>query len=74
MHHPGAPKCDLSRGVWVAQLVEHPTFGFGLGHDLRVLRSSSTLGSVLGTESAWESLSPSPFAPPLYSLSLKINK
>ena len=31
----------------MAQSVEHPTLDFGLGHDLRAVRSSPVLGSVL---------------------------
>ena len=27
-------------GCWVVQSVEHPTLGFGSGHELRVMRSS----------------------------------
>ena len=40
------------RGTWMAQLIEHPTLGFGSGCDLRVLGSSSMLGSVLSEEPA----------------------
>ena len=36
----------------VAQLVEHPTFGFCSGHDLRVLGSSPTFSFTLSVESA----------------------
>jgi len=39
-------------GTWVAQLVKHPALDFGSVHDLRVVRLSSTLGSVLGMEPA----------------------
>ena len=35
------------REAWMAQLVEWLTPDFGLGHDLRVLRSSPELGSTL---------------------------
>ena len=41
-----------ARGTWVVQLVECPTLDFGSGHDLRVMRLSSTLGSMLSGESA----------------------
>lgn len=34
--------------TWVTQLVEWPTVDFSSRHDLRVLRSSSMLGSLLG--------------------------
>lgn len=39
-------------GAWVAQLVEHLTLGFRSSHDLRVVRQSPELGSVLNKESA----------------------
>jgi len=54
-------------GTWVPQLA----LDFGSGHDLRVVRSSTTSGSMLGMEPAEDSLSPSPFALPP---SKKINK
>ena len=37
----------------MAQLVKHPTLDFGRGHDLTVMRSSPTLGSMLGMELLW---------------------
>ena len=49
------------RGAWMVQLVKCMTLGFGSAHDLRVLRSNPMLGSVLCTESAWESLCLCPF-------------
>ena len=64
------------RGAWVAQSVEHLTLDFGSGHDLRVVRSSPLSGSMLGVESAWDSLFSFSFATPsvcMYSLS-QINK
>ena len=36
----------------MAHLVKRLTFDFGSGHDLRVVGSSLTLGSVLGAELA----------------------
>ena len=39
-------------GARVAQLVKCPTLGFGLSHDLRVMRSSPKLDSILGMEPA----------------------
>ena len=36
----------------MAQSVKHPALDFGPGHDLRVVRSSPTLASVLDVESA----------------------
>ena len=44
------------QSTWVTQLVEHPTFDFGSGYDLRVVRSSPWSDSVLSRESAWDSL------------------
>ena len=38
--------------AWVTQSVKHPTFGFGSGHDLRVMRSSPELGSTLSMKPA----------------------
>ena len=52
----------------MAQLAEHPTLGFGSGHDPWVRRSSPTSGSELGLGSAKDSLSSS--APPHCTLSL----
>ena len=46
----------------MAQSVKHQALDFGSGHDLRVVRSSPVLDSVLGEESAWGS--PRPSAPP----------
>ena len=44
----------------------HLTLDLGSGHDLKVVRSSSMLGSMLNGESAWDSHFPSfLFAPPL---------
>ena len=45
-------KITKSQGAWVAQWVEHPTLGFGSGHDLRVMRLSPMSSSVLSEESA----------------------
>ena len=39
-------------GTWVPQSVKHLTPGFSSGHDLRVIRLSPMLGSVLSEESA----------------------
>ena len=38
------------RGDWVTQWVKYLTLDFGSGHDLRVVRSSPTLGYALGME------------------------
>ena len=69
--------------AWVALLVKHLTLDFGSGHDLTVcgVRPRVGLGAD-STEPAWHSFSPSLSAlpcpalpsPPLFSLSLKINK
>ena len=40
------------RGTWVAQSVKHLTLDFSSGHDLRVVRPSPALDSVLGMEPA----------------------
>ena len=53
--------------------VQQLTLDFGSGHDSRVMRSSPTLGSMLSTEPAWDSLPlPLPLSLP-HALS-KINK
>ena len=49
----------------VVHLVKHHTLDFGSGHDLGVIGLSPALGSELGVESAWDSLSLSPSVPPL---------
>ena len=56
------------KDTWVAQSVKRPTLDFCSGHDLTIMESSPTLGSVLGVGLAWDSLSLS--APPLITLSL----
>jgi len=65
-------KIKLDWGALVAHLAQQLTLGFGSGCDLRVLGSSPVLASVLGMESAWNSLSPSPSALPLCTLSLSL--
>ena len=49
----------------MAQSVERPTLDFSSGHDLIVVRSSPTSGSVLTAQSLLGTLSPSLPAPPL---------
>ena len=62
----------VERGPRVAQSVEWATLDFGSGHDLRVLGSSPTLGSMLsGEDSLSLSLCPLPLL--VFSLS-QINK
>ena len=39
-------------GVWVAQSVERPMFDFGSSRDIRVMRLTPALGSVLSMEPA----------------------
>ena len=57
----------------MAQLVEHSTFDFGLGHDLEVVRSSPMSSSALGIGPTWDS--PSPSAPhPFFSCVLSLKK
>lgn len=40
----------LPGGAWAVQSLKHPTLNFSLDHNLRVRKSSLTLGSVLSTE------------------------
>jgi len=63
-------------GAWVAQSVRHRTLGFGPGHDLRGMGASLVWGSVLGGESAWDSLAlPLPLpCMRVHALSLSKNK
>ena len=70
----------------MAQLVKRRTLDFGSGHDLRVLRLTPELGSVLHMKPSWDSLSPLPSTLPLpstasphlltpsFSLSLSLKK
>ena len=64
-----------SRDPWVAQLVEHPTFGLVSGHDLMAYGFEPQVGllladqSLLGTLSVSYSLFPSP----TYALSLSFS-
>ena len=51
-----------------------PNLDFDSCHDLMVLRLSPTFGSVLSMKPAWDSLSPSPFAPPLHALTHSLAK
>ena len=49
----------------MVQLVKCPTLDFSSGHDLiRVVGSSSALGSMLGVETAYDFLLPFPSVPP----------
>ena len=59
-------KSANSTSSWVAQSVKHQTLDFGSGHDLRVVRSSPTSGSVL---TAWSLLGILSLPPPSLSLS-----
>lgn len=57
--------------LWVKQ----QTLGLGLGHDLRVVRLSPAVGSVLRVESACDSPSPSASPPRMCLRSLSfLNK
>ena len=66
----GAP----AKGGTGAQQVKRLTLDFGSGHDLTFVRSSLASGSGPGLEPAWDSLSPSPSAPPLLALTVPQNK
>ena len=60
----------MSRGAWVAQPVKHPTLAFGSGHYLMVHEFEPYMGLCADSvEPAWDSVSPSLYAPPLLSLS-----
>ena len=60
--------------ILVAQWVKFLTLDFGSGHDLMVCEIEPRTGLCAeSTEPAWDSLSPSLFAP-ARSLSLKTNK
>ena len=65
---------ELFGGTQVAQSVEYPTPDFGSGHYLMVMRLSPASGSVLSVEPAWDSPSPSLFAPPQLLHFLSQNK
>ena len=55
----------------MAQWVKHPTLDFGSGHDLTVCRFEPHIGVCAdGMEPAWDSQSPSLFAPPPLACSL----
>ena len=57
-------------GAWVAQLVERPTLGFSLGHDLMVRGFKPRVGLHADSmEPAWDSLSPSLSLPLFCSVS-----
>ena len=61
----------------MAQSVKRPTLDRGSGHDYAVLEFQPWIGFCPDSEEpAWDSLSPSPSARPLLSLSLslKVNK
>ena len=64
-----------SGGAWVAQSLKRLPRGFSSGHDLTVSEIEPRARFYTdNTETAWDSLSPSLFAPPWLSRSLKINK
>ena len=52
-------------------MIKHLTLGFSSGHDLRVVRLSPVLGSVLSLETAGDSLSLCTPAPRLINKSFK---
>ena len=61
-----------NRGVWVAQLVKHPTFDFGSGHDLTVREIEPRISSVLTVWSLLGILT-LPLPPLAFSLSLSLS-
>ena len=65
-----------SWGAWVAQLVGHPTFDRGSGHDLIVPGFEPGVGLCTDSaESAWDSLSLFlPLPAHILSLSLSLSK
>ena len=63
----GIRVCE-SGGAGMSQSVKRPTLGFSSGHDLTVCEFEPHTGlCAVSTESAWDSLSPSPLSvcPPL---------
>ena len=68
-------KISIYGHIWLAQLVKHPIFDFGSGHDLMVRKIKPWLGLCAHSkEPAWDSPSPS-FCPyPAHMLSLSKNK
>ena len=61
----------MSWGTWVAQSVKHLADDFGSGHDVIICGNEARIGLCAdGVDPAWESLSPSPSAPPLLMLCL----
>ena len=65
----------VARGARVVQSVRCPTLGFGSGHDLTVYEFEPHVRLyAIRVEPAWDSLSPSLFAPPLCTLSLSVSK
>ena len=67
-------KGTSSWGTWVAQLIKQPTLGFGSGHDLTVCEFEPRIRLCADSEEpAWDSVSPSLSAPPLFALSLSLS-
>ena len=66
----------MLRGAWVAQPIKHLTLGFGSGSDLMVheFEPGEFKLCAVSAEPAWDSLSPSPSAPPLLTLSVSFSK
>ena len=64
-----------SGGAWGAQSVKRPTFDFGSGHDITVRELEPHVGlHAVRVEPAWDSLSLPLSGPPLFVLSLSVNK
>ena len=60
-------------GHLAAQSVKHPTLGFSSGHDLTVHEFKPCTGLCADSmKPAWDSLSPSPPAPPPLPLCLSL--
>ena len=59
-----------ARGAWGAQSIQHPTLGFGSGHDLNIFGFEPCVGlCVDSTEPAWDSFSLPLCSSPALSLS-----
>ena len=76
--HAEAASCAMnvdSGGAWGAQSVQRPTFDCGSGRDLTVRELEPHVGlHTVPVEPAWDSPSLPLPGPPLFVLSLSINK
>ena len=64
---------NILRGAWVAQSVKHLTLDFGLISQVRETEPRTGL-HVDGAKPAWDVLSPSLSAPPLFTHVLSLSK